>query len=166
MDAVPSQFFQTLYLEFLRSFQDYKSELSALSLETSMSIFLSLRNHIERNEEFTFGTGFKFDPFVVKNSAIFLQKYIKLGCLRGKNNEKILKMCIMIVDCFIHVITLKMISLANESIVLDYELIRVHFREFIAIVQKCKRTSENQEIKKELVSKLGLVVKLIDLRDK
>lgn len=161
----PNQFFQTVFLEFLKSFQDFKSYESAISLESAMSVFLSIRNHIERSEEFSMGNGFRFDPYIIQQCAIFLQKFVKLGCLKGKFNDRILKMCILLVDCFIHIITLKLINLRLQGSTLNYELIRMHFKNFISMVQKCKRISENVAIKKELVSKLGLVVKLIDLRE-
>ena len=138
------------------------------SVDSAIFVFLSIRNHMERSEEYKERKGFKFTSKLIHQSCLLLQKCLKGGCSQKKNASKILKLCIMIIDCFVLFITCRLIHLGLEISLKDLAFIQNHFYEFIQTVQKTKRdtVTENQELKKELLSKFGLILRLIKLKQK
>ena len=166
LNVIPNEFFQTIYLQFLDSFQAFQSHELDHAVDSAMSVYLSIKNHMERSEDYHSGQSFQFDSYLIRESSIFLQKYIKICCAGGKETKKLLKMCIMLVDCFIQFITSRLMKFGLLISIKDFDFLRYHFKIFVGYLQKCKRVSEFVELKKELMSKIGLVVRLIDLRDK
>lgn len=96
------EFFSAMFLEYLTSFSQFEGEYSKHGILTSLSVFLSVKNHMERNPVFLkmhvvskemfsqleiskggadLGEvkfeGFGFDGWVLQESLIFLQKYVK-----------------------------------------------------------------------------------------
>jgi len=155
-----SQFFQSLYLEFLEAMHTFKAYQSPYMLRRGKDIFISIRKHFEKSWDLKDSEKLSFDTYLLRETALFAQRFIKQSL--SHNTIEIAEMMISLIDCIVHFLTVILFKEGLRMAINEYGFLETHFKGFASLVNGAKwpRKSEFDRVKEVLMNKMYLVIQL------
>jgi hypothetical protein len=160
-----NDFFQAAFLQLINLTQNFRIEKNESGLQKIRYIMTCLKKHLEFNDFFLEEVNFRFDKYLLKETTIFLQKFIKeLRLCSVKLVHYSFDISCLILDCIITYITQSVVHKMGSFSLIEFEFIEPHLTEYLGITKSIKKGIPNLEDHKlKLQSKLSLIIKILKI---
>lgn len=138
LQVYPGPFFLHLFLDMLNALWFFKAQKSSSMLTTARLAFVYLRSHLESSQSIPELERVVLDAESIKQMALFIQHFVKVGILKIRLAGLILSMLSSLLDVMTCFLTQKLFTENTGVSLVEYRFLATHLTQYVKLLKNRK----------------------------